>query len=694
MRVKIGIAVWVFMASLATAPAQERAAETVQVTLVEVPATVVGPDGEPLRGLTKANFEIYDRGRRREITHFDVIDFAERAGQPGGAASRLAAPARRNFMLLFDLANSSPSSLLRAREAAVEFTSGHLQRDDRVAVATVHPQRGFHLLAAFTTDRVLLRAAVETLGHPQFFNIRDPLLLTHNDLSMSKQPPSSSGVGFAAERNAELRESLEQFLGASETASRDVQRLQVSRQLAAMAELGRTLDRVAGRKHVILLSEGFDATVLRGRESISQESTLEERRALESGEVWKVDTDQTYGNTAASSDLRQMIDVLRRSDVVLHAIDIKGLRTDVDAREGVQHRSNEALFLLTHDTGGVVFQNANRLGAEFVRFLKSQEVTYILGFRADRSRPGEFHDLRVKLVGVPRGSRITHRPGYYEEAAQSSDLDRRLSAGEIIMNSLPANDLLVSALATPFMRDDGIADVPVIVEVDGAGILRNANAGSVAVELFMYAFDGDELIRDYVYQSVTLDIAQVRERLANAGLKLYHTLRLTPGDYSIRILAREGATRNGFAEIRLIIPEHGSRFTSAPLVFDDASRWALVRGANRAGVSPEYPFQVADKVFIPSSRPVLSTGKQHELAVFAFHAKGKIEVGGSLERSDVSKPVDVEVVRQVESKDGAQKLLLAVTPPKIAPGDYELELTLWEVESKTEQRTRLPVVIR
>src|SRR2546430_15940830 len=76
--------------------------ETVNVNVVEVPVTVVDSSGNPVRGLTAANFELTDQGKKRDITSFDKIDFAS-AEQPATAISPLNPAARRSFLVLFDL---------------------------------------------------------------------------------------------------------------------------------------------------------------------------------------------------------------------------------------------------------------------------------------------------------------------------------------------------------------------------------------------------------------------------------------------------------------------------------------------------------------------------------------------------------------------------------------------------------------
>src|SRR5207248_1130962 len=72
--------------------------ETVTVSVVEVPVTVVDRDGNPIRGLTAANFRLFDEGKEHAITAFDSVDFASLDSLT--ATSPLNPAARRNFMLL------------------------------------------------------------------------------------------------------------------------------------------------------------------------------------------------------------------------------------------------------------------------------------------------------------------------------------------------------------------------------------------------------------------------------------------------------------------------------------------------------------------------------------------------------------------------------------------------------------------
>src|SRR6185369_12363334 len=152
----------VLLLAIAAAPLLAQVKETVNVTVVEVPVTVIDRDGNPIRGLTAANFEVLDEGKKRAVTAFDKIDFASKESVQ--AMSPMNPAARRNFMLLFDLSYSNPKSLVRAQQAARAFVKTGVERRDLVSVATIDVNKGFRLLTAFTTDRALITSAID---HPQ-----------------------------------------------------------------------------------------------------------------------------------------------------------------------------------------------------------------------------------------------------------------------------------------------------------------------------------------------------------------------------------------------------------------------------------------------------------------------------------------------------------------------------------------------
>src|SRR5688500_20172578 len=101
----------------------QRVSEAVQVTLVEVPVTVVDREGKAVTGLTAESFELYDEGKRVPIDYFEVLDLTTAAKTADDPSEALTPAATSHFLLLFDIAHYSPGKIGRAADAATEIDS-------------------------------------------------------------------------------------------------------------------------------------------------------------------------------------------------------------------------------------------------------------------------------------------------------------------------------------------------------------------------------------------------------------------------------------------------------------------------------------------------------------------------------------------------------------------------------------------
>ena len=647
-----------------------RVSEQLQVTLIEVPVNVVDRSGAAVRNLTLQNFELFDNGQRRSITHFDAIDLAADAKRESSASS--AAAGARNFLILFDLSSSSPGTLARARDAARMFVNSAAATSDRLAVATFTSETGFRLLTSFTTDRSLVSAAIATLGSPKYFQPVDPLLLSAIEMHEIADLAETSGR-TNDQISAEVARLQARILDRS---ANDVQRQFIRRTLDGYADLAHLLDRVPGRKQVILLTEGFDAKLIHGRESMAGEQARDEQRMIEAGEVWRIDNDNRYGDTHTADELAGMIEMCRRADVVLHAIDIRGIRvTGADVRE-TGPKSNESLFLLTHDTGGMVFKNANSLEDDFRRLLRAEEAVYVLGFEAPSKDPGKFHELKVKLINVPSAHAFS-RAGYFESTPAMSPVERTLTAAEIVSNQIPQTDVTVHTMATPFPRRDGRAQVPVIIEIDGQSLLGGAKANQIQSEVFIYAFDDHNLVRDFVHQPLRLDVNKLRDRLQQHGVRLYETLMLPAGHYSVRTLVRVGdRSLYGYNGINIDVPAYDQvAMLGGTAVDEKPADWVPVKPPDRSGVPGEYPFTINGAMLVPSAAPVLRPGVVARIALYIAHmTTPPASVAGIVDGRQTS-----VTIASRSAGDGPMKLLLDVVPPALPPGDYQLQLQIPEL---------------
>jgi VWFA-related protein len=624
----------VLFATVATAQVKE----TINVSLVEVPVNVVDGSGNAVRGLKAENFKLYDNGKERPITAFDAIDLTAK-GQT--ALSTISPAARRNFLLLFDLSFTSPRSMANAQEAARNFVKKGVQPLDRVAVATLDIEHGFKLLTSFTSDRDLIASVI---SNPAGFKSADPLQLS-NETKLAKVDSSSDqwaevqevargtagvvgvpgelgGGQVSAWHQERARQQSNDVVEQGRQMSRANEgylRARIERQVDLLGALARTLRYVPGRKQIVFLSEGFDGSIVTGREAGAQpEAKVDNEQALR-GVVVRVDNDQRYGSTASQKFLNEMVKFCRGSDVVLHAIDIKGIRVQ-NSIEGSGLNSNAGLAVLSAPTGGMLFQNANDLSGSFDRMLKAQEVVYVLSFRAPVEKPGEFHDLRLKLVRVPGSPQLSYRSGYYEAGNESRD-ERMLTSAEIILNDVPQEGLKVDAFTAAFPTNTTHAQVPVILEILGGDLVGAARSNAPAVEVFIYAFDEGGVVRDRLFQRLSLDLGKLRERLYDAGLKYYATLSLPPGKYAIRSLIRVAESdRKGYARSDVVVPEQGAVAMLPPVFIDTVSNWVMIKGATHSGEA-RYPFHLDNTEFIPAATARIRSGETPQFAVFVQNAQ-------------------------------------------------------------------------
>ena len=612
MRLSIKLALTLMLVALVAYP---QARETITVSFVEVPVTVLDRDGNPIRGLTKENFELLDDGKKREIASFDSVDFTSEVSVAQVAPQNPAS--RRNFLILFDLSFSAPTSLTRAQEAARDFIAKSIAKRDLVAVGAVDVDRGFRLLTSFTSDRNLMLAAI---NDPKNFRALDPLQLAGNlpsPITAGTGAEGGSGGGMAGGAAA-ADEHLKEITRGASRQDEEFRRQRIQRQVGMLTNIGRMLNTVSGRKHLVLLSEGFDPKLVQGRDPRFTEEQVKENEAVETGKVWEVNTEARFGDATAMGFLDQMGKVFKRTDVVLHAIDIKGVRGVSDIRDGAG-QSNQGLFLLANATGGTVFRNTNDMKTNFDKLARQNEVVYVLGFNAPTGSAGKLHDLKVKLVNVP-GGRVQHRLGYVE-AGKETEIQRTLTTAEIIMNDIPQEDVGVAQVAAAFPISATNAQVPVVVEIAGPDLVKHAVKNVVNTEILVYAFDEDGTVKDSLFQRLGLEVDKVGEKLKAGGVKWYGTLNLPPGKYAVKTLVRlPDANKTGYTRSDVWVPQTGTVTVLPPIFYDKpgAQQWVMIKGQSHATNAP-YPFEVNGETFIPAAR-VKVDGQPRRFAVVVHNA--------------------------------------------------------------------------
>jgi len=660
---------------IAAATVHAQVKETVNVNVVEVPVTVIDRNGNPIRGLDRANFEVFEDGKKREITAFDRIDFT--SPESISATSRLNPAARRNFMLLFDLTFSSPTSITRAQVAARDFIKRTVQDRDRVAIATVDVQRGYRLLTAFTTDRVLLSQAI---ADPRTFQGSDPLQIAGSSSLSMRDVATLAGGGTTRD---DTDNPMADIVREQKRLDDLYNRSKIDRQIGLLSGLAMLLRNVSGHKDIVLLSEGFDPRLIQGRDASLDPQQIEEWQAAERGEVWKIDSDNRYGSATSISILQKMAQMFKRSDVVLYAVDIRGIRVTHDVQNGERNQSNEGLFLLSQSTGGDVFRNSNDIRDDFAKLVRQQDIAYVVSFRGTTAAPGRYHDVKVKLVDV-KGGRALHRTGYWEAGTEGM-LERKLSNAEIILNDIPQSDVHVVSLATPFPTKSDRAQVPVILEAAGGDIADAAKDGKATVEIYTYAFDEEGISRDAIFDRMTFDLSKVGTTLRSSGMKYYATLSLPEGRYAVKSLVRVvESDRKGYTRSDIVVGSASDVAVSAPLFMEPEGHWLMVKGGSHDATHAPYPFQINGESFIPSAAVRERDGEPRRFALFVYNASADEMTW------DITPPATL-VSQMMNGDTGVLKLVFDVAK---LDGASQVDVTVRKKGSTDSRRTAIARIAR
>jgi VWFA-related protein len=363
----------------------------VEARLVEVGAVVRDAKGHAVAGLTKDDFEIEDSGKKQNIAAFSVQSgkasgrsaSAERPS-PATAAPPAAAQGRPRFIVLaFDDFSMTASELAAARLAAGRFLHQGLGNGDLAAIFSVSQGQAL----PFTSDTSKLEEALNRLT----VRTRDagmatcPYISSYEALEITDRMDRSErsvlatkiqeaiDCGLCQRPDDQCRSKIAGKARVVWDEARDTSR----RTLRFLDNVVNHMANLPGRRVIVLASSGFlSRTLERDRESV--------------------------------------IDRALRSDVVINALDAKGLFTqdmsttgpDVGAASLIlrqslgthpQMEANDSLAILAESTGGLFFHNNNDLALGFQELGLAPEVSYSLGFSPSIAPDNRYHALKVRL---------------------------------------------------------------------------------------------------------------------------------------------------------------------------------------------------------------------------------------------------------------------------------------------------------
>ncbi len=241
--------------------------------------------------------------------------------------------------------------------------------------------------------------------------------------------------------------------------------------------------------------------------------------------------------------------------------------------------------------------------------------------------------------------------------------------------------LPMAALAVPAGErgPDGRFAVPLLVEIEGSGLLADRRGDVQRIEIYAYAMGADGSVHDFLAQGLRLDLAQIGEAVLAGGLKFVGTVSMPPGAGSLRVLAVDPDTlRYSLRVLPLTVPSAESGpFLLQPLFSDPRGHWVLAR---QAGASLALsPLLVDEGWGLPSSLPLLAGGRTRRVAVLGRNLPAEPAVALEI-RTELGQKVQEIPGRVAErsrtSGPAPERLACDFDLPKLETGRYRAVLTV------------------
>ena len=481
---RLFIACWLFLAlglaSLANAQAKKPAAakaedpgafvDTVNVGVVNIDVYVTDKKGNPVTGLTKDDFQLFENGSKVEISNFYAVNAGKAVAQPFDLAEAApaappvpgaAAPAppadpdpvrtpeeqRLRLIVYIDNYNLRPFNRNRVMRELRAFIGTKLGKADQLMLVTY--DRELHIRRTFTSDPSLIASAMLEL-----------------------EKISAQGVHADSDRRDVLRQIEDsRSVGEAEAAAHTYAQSTYNDLSFSIDSIKKMIDALAGmpgRKAVVYVSDGLQMIAGQdvfyavqnkyGEQSSSMTSTLEYNVARRLDEL----TAQANANriTFYTIDAAGLRSYDSNSAENQAAASAPGLSQLIDSVRISNLQST--LQTLAEKTGGVAILNTNTITPRLERVARDFNTYYSLGYTPPHFGDGRYYKLDVKVKNR-KDLQVRHREGYRDKSTEARMSDGTLAALNFPFEENPLGVTL--EFGQPRQREDGFYLVPVLVRI-------------------------------------------------------------------------------------------------------------------------------------------------------------------------------------------------------------------------------------
>ncbi len=507
--------------------------ESVEVNVVNVDVYVTDKEGNPVPGLTAADFQVFENGEPVKVTNFYAVQgdrvvasaageastapaAAEEAPVAPPAAEELPEDQRLNLVVYVDDTNIRPHDRRRVLQDVRSFLRQKVTTHDRVMLASY--DRSLQVRKSFTSDP---EAVVEGL--------------LELDKVSGEQVHADSDRRDVLQRIEEAQSGAE-ALGYVERYAESL-RNDLFFSIDAMQEMVNSLAGLPGRKALLYVSGGLP--MIAGEDVFyAVDQKFQGSGALT--QLYTYDASSRFDELAANANANR---------VSFYTIDASGLRVaeSVSAEsfghgqagsmtyvDSLQRQNLQSpLQFLAEKTGGKAVINQNRVDGALSDIAQDFRSYYSVGYVPSHSGDGRYYEIGVKLKGDHRGWKVRHRAGYRDKTASVQMNDGVLAALHFPYSSNPLDVEL--SFASGERRSDGYYLVPIEVRVPlkSLTLVPRGDVYEANANLYLAALDEGGGVSDV--QQTRLPISVPAAEVETARDKSFV--------YKVRLLLRGGEQR-------------------------------------------------------------------------------------------------------------------------------------------------------
>ena len=515
---------------------------TVDTKLVIINVAVKDKAGRPITTLKKEDFQIFEDGGAQKIAVFDLQELSAEPLAPLSFSQRPESleekgrtktaqekpdPKRledhRLIGLFFDMSSMQPLEQARAQEAAIKFVQSQMTAADLVSIMTFGSK--FRVIQDFTQDREVLVATLRglTLGD------------------------SSDLAGLAGTAADEGDDS-----GAFAADQTEFNIFNTDRKLTALEDATKKLSVYPEKKALIYFSSGVEKT---GIENQSQLKATVNSAVRSNVAFYPVDA-------------RGLVAEAPGGDATVASPRGTGILTGTSQRGRASsfQNSQETLYTLAADTGGKALLDSNDLGLGIRQAQEDIRSYYTIGYYpSNGAQDGKYRRLRVQIANNTQ-AKLDYRNGYYagKVFAKFNSADKERQLEEALTSGDPVSELPLALEVDYFRVARDRYFVPISVKIPGSvlALAKKGNKQTVDLDFIGQVRDANGRMAGGVRDQITVKLTDSdAAQLENRHLQYDAGLTLSPGNYHLTFLAREGQTgKMGTFETNFIVPDlNGSK---------------------------------------------------------------------------------------------------------------------------------------